>query len=59
MTLIKQQVKIQPKVSISKLMGTIKGRTALQIFRQFPYLEQEPYWGNHFGYVTVNCGVLK
>ena len=26
-------VKVPPKVSISQLMGTVKGRTALQIFR--------------------------
>ena len=31
--------KVPPKVSISKLMGTVKGRTALQIFKQFPCLK--------------------
>jgi putative transposase len=41
-------VKIPPKVLLSKLMGTVKGRTALQIFRQFPYLKQKPYRGNLF-----------
>jgi len=41
-------VKVPPKVSISKLMGTVKGRTAIQIFRQFSYLKKKPYWGNHF-----------
>ncbi len=53
-------VKVPPKVSISKLMGTVKGRTALQIFRQFPYLKQKPYWGNHFwakGYCVDTVGV--
>ncbi len=38
-------IKVPPKVSISKLMGAVKGRTALQVFRQFPYLKQKPYWG--------------
>lgn len=42
-------VKIPPKVPVSKLMGTVKRRTALQIVRQFPYLKQKPYWGNNFG----------
>jgi len=40
-------------------MGTVKGRTALQIFRQFPYLKQKPYWGNHFwakGYCVDTVG---
>ena len=53
-------VKVPPKVSISKLMGTVKGRTALQVFRQFPYLKQKPYWGNHFwakGYCVDTVGV--
>ncbi len=41
-------VKVPPKVSISKLMGVVKGKTAIQIFKQFPYLKKKPYWGNHF-----------
>ena len=53
-------VKVPPKVSISKLMGTVKGKTALQIFRQFSYLREKPYWGNHFwakGYCVDTVGV--
>ena len=53
-------IKVPPKVSISKLMGTVKGRTALQVFRQFPYLKQKLYWGNHFwakGYCVDTVGV--
>ena len=53
-------VKVPPKVSISTLMGTLKGKTALQIFRQFPYLKEKPYWGNHFwakGYCVDTVGV--
>ena len=42
-------VKVPSKVSISKLMGTVKGKTALQVFRQFSYLKEKPYWGNYFG----------
>lgn len=40
--------KVPPNVSISKLMETVKGRTAIQVFRQFKYLKQKPCWGNHF-----------
>jgi putative transposase len=53
-------VKVPPKVSISKFMGTVKGKTALQIFRQFSYLKEKPYWGNHFwakGYCVDTVGV--
>jgi len=53
-------IKVPPKISISKLMGTIKGKTALQVFKQFPYLRDKPYWGNHFwakGYCVDTVGV--
>ena len=29
-------VKVPPKISISRLMGTVKGRVALQVFQKFP-----------------------
>ena len=53
-------VKIIPKVSISEFMGAIKGRTAIRIFKKFPYLRERPYWGNHFwaqGYCVDTVGV--
>ena len=53
-------VKVPPEVSISKLMGTVKGRTAIQLFRQFRYLKEKPYWGNQFwakGYCVDTVGV--
>ena len=53
-------IKVPPKVSISTLMGKGKGKTALQIFRQFSYLKEKPYWGNHFlakGYCVNTVGV--
>ena len=31
-------VLVPPKVSISGLMGTLKGRSAIRVFKQFPYL---------------------
>ena len=29
-------------------MGTLKGKSAMRVFNQFPELKQRPYWGNHF-----------
>ncbi len=53
-------VRVPPKLSISELMGTMKGKTAIQIFRQFPGLKKKPYWGNHFwsrGYCVDTVGI--
>ena len=53
-------VMIPPKVSISVLMGRVKGQTAMKIFRQFRYLRKKPYWGNHFwakGYCVDTVGL--
>ena len=51
---------VPPKVSISDLMGILKGRTAIRVFKQFPHLKQKPYWGNHFwapGYCVDTVGL--
>ena len=51
---------VPPKVSISDLMGVVKGRTAIRVFKMFPYLKQKPYWGNHFwapGYCVDTVGL--
>lgn len=53
-------VKVPPKLSISKVMGTVKGRTAIKLFRAFPHLRRKPYWGNHFwaeGYCVDTVGL--
>ena len=53
-------VMIPPKISVSDYMGVIKGRTAIRVFKQFPYLRQRPYWGNHFwapGYCVDTVGL--
>ena len=53
-------VLVPPKVSISKLVGVVKGKLAIQMFKQFPYLKNKPYWGNHFwakGYCVDTVGV--
>ena len=49
-----------PKVSLSTLMGILKGRSAIRVFKKFPYLKQRPYWGNHFwaqGYCVDSVGL--
>ena len=51
---------VPPKVSISELVGTLKGRSAIRVFKQFPYLKEKPYWGNHFwapGYCVDTVGL--
>lgn len=41
-------VMIPPKVSISKYVGTVKGKSAIRIFSKFQNLKIQAYWGNHF-----------
>ncbi|MDT0648488.1 IS200/IS605 family transposase [Zunongwangia sp. F260] len=53
-------VSIPPKVSISKLMGTLKGKVAIKLFKSYPKLKKKPYWGNHFwarGYFVNTVGL--
>jgi len=53
-------VSVPPKISISKLMGVLKGKTAIKIFKTFPKLKNKPYWGNHFwsrGYCVDTIGL--
>ena len=53
-------IKVPPKVSISAMMGVMKGKSALRVFSKFPELKQRPYWGNHFwaeGYCVDTVGL--
>ncbi|CAD5258091.1 transposase [Imperialibacter sp. EC-SDR9] len=53
-------VSVPPKVSISQLMGVLKGKTAIKTFKSYPQLKQKPYWGNHFwsrGYCVDTIGL--
>ena len=53
-------VSVPPKVSISELMGTLKGKLAIKLFKSYPGLKQKPYWGNHFwarGYFVSTVGI--
>lgn len=52
-------VSVPPKLSISELMGILKGKTAIKIFKSYPQLRVKPYWGNHFwanGYCVDTIG---
>jgi putative transposase len=53
-------IMIPPKVSVSDMMGILKGRTAIRIFGKFKHLKQQIYWGNHFwsrGYCVDTVGL--
>jgi putative transposase len=51
---------IPPRVSISELLGRLKGQTSMRMFHQFRHLKKKPYWGNHFwakGYCVDTIGL--
>ena len=53
-------VSIPPKISVSKLMGILKGKTAIKLFKSYLQLKKKPYWGNHFwsrGYCVDTIGL--
>ena len=53
-------IMVPPKLSISELMGTLKGRTAIRVFNKFKELKNKPYWGNKFwarGYCVDTIGL--
>lgn len=53
-------VKSPPRLSVSHVIGHLKGRTALRLFSKFPYLRKNKLWGNHFwarGYCVDTVGV--
>ena len=53
-------VLVPPKLSISALMGRVKGQTAIRLFKTFRHLKIKPYWGNHFwsrGYCVDTVGL--
>lgn len=42
-------VSIPPRVSVSELMCTLKGKLAIKFFKSYPQLKKKPYWGTTFG----------
>ena len=50
---------IPPKYAVSEIVGTIKGRAAIRIFKEVPDVRKK-YWGRHFwarGYFVSTIGV--
>ena len=53
-------VVIPPRIAVSELMGILKGKTAIKLFKRFPGLKERPYWGNRFwsrGYCVSTVGM--
>ena len=53
-------ISIPPKVSISEMMGILKGKLAIKLFKSYPKMKEKPYWGNHFwarGYFVSTIGL--
>jgi putative transposase len=53
-------VSIPPRMSISELMGILKGKLAIKLFRSYPKMKKKPYWENHFwarGYFVSTVGI--
>lgn len=53
-------LEIPPKSSISKVLGILKGKLAIKLFKSYPALKKKPYWGNHFwsrGYCVSTIGL--
>ncbi|MDZ7742949.1 MAG: IS200/IS605 family transposase [Bacteroidota bacterium] len=53
-------VSVPPRVSISELMGILKEKLAIKLFKTYPKMKQKPYWGNHFwarGYFVSTVGI--
>ena len=53
-------VSVPPRVSISRLMGVLKGKTAIKLFGKYKAPKRRPYWGNHFwsrGYCVTTVGL--
>ena len=47
---------ILPKLLIAEVIGTLKGKTAIRMFKKFPEMKKK-YWGSHFwsrGYYVWN-----
>ncbi len=47
-------VSCPPKQFISSFMGTLKGKTAIKLFENYPRFKKKPYWGNDF-WARVYC----
>jgi putative transposase len=39
---------VPPKLSIADLMGILKGKFAIKLFKSYPKMKGKPFWANHF-----------
>ncbi|MBV4412979.1 IS200/IS605 family transposase [Enterobacteriaceae bacterium YMB-R22] len=52
-------VRIPPKLSVSEVMGHLKGKTAIRLLSKLPWLRKHKLWGNYFwarGYCVDTVG---
>jgi putative transposase len=57
---VHRMVMIPPKISVSNMMGRLKGQTSMRLFNQFRDLREKPYCGNRFwskGYCVDTVGL--
>ena len=53
-------VDIPPREAVADLMGLLKGKVAIKLFKSYQGLRKKPYWGNHFwsrGYCVSTVGI--
>lgn len=53
-------ISVSPKRSLSEIVGIIKGKSAIHLFKTRKRLKEKPYWGNHFwarGYFATTVGI--
>jgi REP-associated tyrosine transposase len=58
--ILELNVQLPPKISISHMLGILKGKTAIKLFKSFTGLKKKPYLGNHFwsrGYCSSTVGL--
>jgi putative transposase len=57
---IHMMLSMPPRLSISEVIGMLKGKIAIKLFKSYPALKKKPYWGNHFwsrGYCISTIGL--
>jgi putative transposase len=55
-----QQLLLAGEIGPDELLGMLKGKTAIKLFKSYPALKRKPYWGNHFwsrGYWVSTVGL--
>ena len=45
---VHMMISIPPKYAVAQVVGYIKGKSAIHLFKTKKKLKEKPYWGNHF-----------